>query len=55
MPTPSVIVPRPEIRRAKRTKFCKNCNGRIEAGTLYRIIDLWTWQHRVCPEEGGSA
>jgi hypothetical protein len=54
MAVPSSILPQtppPQIRRAKKTKFCADCAGRIEAGTRYLECSPWRWTHLTgkCP------
>lgn len=55
MASPAVrIVPlpdRPQIKRARKTKWCAECQGRIEAGSTYIEVSPWRWTHRRCPGE----
>lgn len=51
-PIPSIGFRTPpyEIKRAKRGKFCRCCNAKIQAGDKYALLDAWTWMHLGCVE-----
>ncbi len=52
MASPVRILTVPQVRRARKAKWCADCRGRIEPGARYLEHSAYRWTHLAgkCPE-----